>query len=145
MVADLLVYECAVVTTREQRPETDNLGNLPSKFSLDLTRDIYAQYYEFDGIYYVKTLMNSRGKEGNCGRLLFSEQKYGLIQHILVAEDHVGIRSVQFVSSNTVPEPCLIPGVWWTSISGLGGITKVIAHTDVSRATAYLYLRLTSR
>jgi len=132
MVAEFLVHECAAVTAQEQTLEDNHSGYLPSESLIELTRNVYAQYHEFDGVYYIKSLRNSRSKRGKNELLLLGVQKKGAIGRVFVAEDHLGIRSVQFASSDTISEPRPIPGTWWKDISRPGGITKIRAKTDVS-------------
>lgn len=139
MIAEFLIYECAVVTAQEQTLKTDNTASVPSEFSLDLTRNVYAQYRKFDGVIYLKNLLNSQSEKGKYELLLLDVKRISTICKILVAEDHLGIRSIQFASSDTGPEPCPIPGAWWTDITRLGGITKIRVKSDVSEATACFY------
>lgn len=132
MIAKLLVRECAVVTAQEQAlPD-----GLPSEFLVDLSRNIYAQSRDFDGVYYIESLRNSKSEEAAENEvLLLRPQEAGAIHAVLIAEDHVGVRAVHFASSSRVPQTSLGPGVWWKSISRRGGIAKIRATTDVSKAT----------
>lgn len=133
MVAEFLVHECAVVTAQEQMLQDAS----PSESLVDLTRNVYAEYHKFDGVYYIKSLRNSGSKKGKNKLLLLDVQKKGTVCKVFVAEDHLGIRSVQFAPSNTTSMPRPIPGAWWKDISRPGGITKIRVKTDVSRTTAY--------
>ena len=55
MVAQQLVRESAVVTCQQQLLETRT-----SDFTVDLSRNVYAQYVRVDGLRYVQTLSNSK-------------------------------------------------------------------------------------
>jgi hypothetical protein len=137
MVAKLLESECAIVTAQQQTLGDEESGILLPDFIIDLTRNVYAQYYELDGVCYVKTLSNSRPETGKDQRLLFDAQQGGRVHKVLVAEDHLGIRSVRFASCNAVSDTHPVPRAWWKDISGPGGVTKMRATTDVRRTAGW--------
>ncbi|KAH8729173.1 hypothetical protein BGZ61DRAFT_529423 [Ilyonectria robusta] len=95
---------------------------------LDLTQPVYSTYVKVDGRYYVRSLLNAPGTDA-------SKQAYLLLpartekqgpdgddgsKDLFVAEDHVGIRRVIFVSPNRRDEWCRshpsVPGAWWRHI-----------------------------
>lgn len=129
MIAKLLVRECAAVTAQEQTL----LDALPSEFLVDLTHKVYAQYRVVDGVCYIKSLRNTKSETDKKEVLLLRAQEKAAIHKVFIAEDHLGIRSVHFTPSSRRPD--LGPGVWWKCISRRGGIAKIRAITDVSKAT----------
>ncbi|KAI0837178.1 hypothetical protein F5Y06DRAFT_304880 [Hypoxylon sp. FL0890] len=98
---------------------------------VELSCHVYAQFVNYEGIYYLKKLSNSAISGGQGGMLLFRGQPTRLVRKIYIAEDHLGVRCIKFVSANDQPgHNPTIAGVWWRCISELKGINIVRAMTD---------------
>ncbi len=130
MIARSLVRECAVVTAQEQ-----TLGEpLPASFRLDLTRKVYAEYLEVEGVNYIKNLSNTKPKSART-ELLLDAQKTGPVCQLLIAQDHLGVRAVQFAgSAGGAFEAELTPGAWYKDMSMPDGFAGVWVKTDVREA-----------
>ncbi len=139
MIAEFLVRECAVVTAQEQ-----TLGSAVSDCLVDLSRNVYVRYHVVDGFRYIKSLQNSQSGTDKEEQLVYNVRKTGTASKIVIAEDHLGIRLVHFSSNKATGRlkgPDIIPSqsdhlpsTWWRTISRPGGITKIRAKFDVSRA-----------
>ena len=128
MIAELLVRECATVTGQAQAWEQN-----ASDYLVDLSRDVYARYHVVDGVRYVKSLGNFLSETNEEGQLLLDVQKQGGIRKIVIAEDHLGIRLVKFVSLDAVfPKNRHGLRAWWRDISKPTGISEIKVRTDVS-------------
>jgi len=131
MITEFLVPGFATVTAimALQQPLQEHPGALPSESLIDLTRNVYAQYSKFDDTYYVKSLRNSESPTEK-DILLLDARKKGIVNGVFIAEDHLGIRCVQF--SYPVRRWVHRPLLWWTDISRPGGITSIKTKADVS-------------
>lgn len=127
IIAGMLMHECAVVTAQEQVLQ----GAWPSESLVDLARDIYARYQEFDGLYYVTSLRNHKLDEKEL--LVLNAREEGTTRRIIIAQDHLGVRLVQFASSDAASKLRSVPGAWWKDITRASGITKIRTTSDVSR------------
>lgn len=138
MVAGLLVQDCAALTAQEQVHKCDNMGDSV----LDLAQSVYASYVKMDGRYYVKSLRNTAG--ANAGKRTYlvlpaqttrEEGEEEESKDMFVAEDHLGIRQVVFVSPKRSEEWCRnhpsVPGAWWRHISGKDIPSTVATRSDV--------------
>ncbi|KAH6869421.1 hypothetical protein B0T10DRAFT_594670, partial [Thelonectria olida] len=124
MVAEPLIPDCAVLSTKELVHRTDTIGDSV----LDLTLPVYATFVKIDGRYYVRRLLNALGTQDSKQVCLFlpgRTEKQGRDdgdegKDLFVAEDHVGIRQVIFVSPGRRDEWCRshpsVPGAWWKHI-----------------------------
>lgn len=81
---------------------------------VNLHRSVYASFQVVDGVPYVKSLHNSKPGRGEDGGLrLLDTGKTGTVKRIIIADDHLGIRLIRFVSSDAVVStPGHISGVW---------------------------------
>lgn len=124
MIAEPLVQECAFLNTEELVHRVDAIGDSV----LDLTQPVYATYVKVDGRYYVRSLLNAPGTDASKQAYLVlpaRTEKQGPdgddgSKDLFVAEDHVGVRRVIFVSPNRRDEWCKshpsVPGAWWRHI-----------------------------
>lgn len=127
LIAKFLVYEYAGFKTQELALQ----GTSPSESLIDLTRNVYAEYLELDGIPYIKNIWNSKSDGDNSKILLLDTRNENPIYRVFIGDDHLGVRSVLFASSPSMwPRPR--PGLWWRDISSEVAITKIRAKTDVS-------------
>lgn len=96
MIADLLVRECAIVTSMISR---QLLGSSTFGASLvNLSRDIYASFVTMDGVHYFKSLGNSPDPVANSVRVWKARAGSIAIQvEVYFAEDYLGIRKLCFV------------------------------------------------
>src|SRR6266699_2573708 len=122
MTASFLVRESAVVTAQAQSldPAADS--------HVDLSQNVYAIFTAIDGVRYVKHLRNSSrigADEREQYLLVLDVRRQGTVRKVVIAEDHLGIRRVQFISVNMVCGSGLIPGAWWREISRPDGITEL--------------------
>lgn len=125
MVAGLLLEECAVLTAQEQMHRRNNTKDS----ILDLTQPIHVSYVKVDGRTYVKSLRNTAGikTKGEISFILPSPimQDRDVDGHkgkdIFMAEDHLGIRQIVFVSPKHRDNWCCTHpnalGAWWKHIS----------------------------
>lgn len=119
IVARHLVRWCALHMSECQVRTADKVGDSV----LDLNQSVFASYIKIDGRYYIKRLQNtpeSRSGSGCC-LLLPARNSREKDMNIFVAEDHIGIRRVAFVSTKNLEEWCRnqssVPGAWWKNIS----------------------------
>ncbi|KAM5352737.1 hypothetical protein ACJ41O_005459 [Fusarium nematophilum] len=134
MVARLLVEPSAVLTAQEQVHGCDATGDSV----LDLTQPIYASYVKIDGRCYVKSLQNIAGASPNKGTRLLLPAPSTEGRDIFVAEDHLGVRQVVFVSPKRRDEwrrnhPNL-PGAWWRHVLHKAIPSAATIRSDVQRA-----------
>ncbi|CVK92453.1 uncharacterized protein FMAN_07349 [Fusarium mangiferae] len=117
MVAGLLLEDCAALTAQEQLHGCDSA----EEYTLDLTQHVYASYVKMDGQSYVKNLRNTARTDvkGESHIILltpgiYAEENEG--KDMFVAEDHLGIRQIVFVSRKHCDELCRshssAPGAW---------------------------------
>ncbi|CCT69648.1 uncharacterized protein FFB20_10513 [Fusarium fujikuroi] len=117
-----LVRECAAVTAEEQ-----SLGTAVSDTTLDIRRDIYANYTAVEGVRYVKSLCNTASNFGDQDYPTLLCKKSKPIDKIWIAEDHRGIRSVIFCGKDSpLVGPTPITKSWWRSLT-ISNDTKEIA------------------
>ncbi|KAF4920742.1 hypothetical protein CGCVW01_v006623 [Colletotrichum viniferum] len=119
IVARHLVRWCALHMSECQVRTADKVGDSV----LDLNQSVFASYIKIDGRYYIKRLQNtpdSRSGSGCC-LLLPTRNSREKDMNIFVAEDHIGIRRLAFVSTKHLEEWCRnqssVPGAWWKNIS----------------------------
>ncbi|KAH9234049.1 hypothetical protein K456DRAFT_1772389 [Colletotrichum gloeosporioides 23] len=119
IVARHLVRWCALHMLECQVRTADKVGDSV----LDLNQSVFASCIKIDGRYYIKRLQNtpeSRSGSGCC-LLLPTRNSREKDMNIFVAEDHIGIRRVAFVSTKNLKEWCRnqssVPGAWWKNIS----------------------------
>ncbi|KZZ89386.1 hypothetical protein AAL_07685 [Moelleriella libera RCEF 2490] len=139
MIAALLVQECAVVTTEERVHCDEAVGDS----MLDLEQPVYATYVKVDGRYYVQRLLNAPETNGGKQAYLLlpartqkqGQDDVGHGKDLFVAEDHVGIRQVVFVSPHHRDEWCRchpnIPGAWWRHIPRGAIFSNITIKTNV--------------
>lgn len=138
MIAEPLVQECAVLNTEELVHRSDTIGDSV----LDLTQTVYATYVKVDGRYYVRSLLNALGADASKQAFLLlpaRTEKQGPdddeSKDLFVAEDHVGIRQVFFVSPKRRDEWCgshpSVPGAWWRHIPHEAIPSAVAIKTNV--------------
>ncbi|KAI1209198.1 uncharacterized protein F4807DRAFT_467816 [Annulohypoxylon truncatum] len=131
MITDNFVRECAIVTAYEQTLS----ASLPPGNTINLSRDVYAEYTTFDGIRYLKTLRNPEDRKGH-GELVLRGQEVGSIREVYVIDDHFGVRDLLFVSDKDrldriLPSPSSLPsGTWVRRISTPLGIWNVGVECD---------------
>jgi len=107
---------------------------------LDLSRDVYASYVQFEGVRYIKALRNRRRAQAAAREyLILDAAKARTIHKVYVAFDHLGVRQVQFACPNRVlPGSGSVPGLWWKHLSREEGISRLWIKTDVSTSTSIL-------
>ncbi|KAI1500052.1 hypothetical protein F5X99DRAFT_430004 [Biscogniauxia marginata] len=128
LTAQYLVRECAIVTVQELTIQPRVCDSV-----FDLSRDVYVQYVMFEGARYLKSIKNSGCAEAKQeGQLLLDARRARTVQKVYIAEDHLGIRHIQFISSDDKSSRSSldIPGVWWRTICRPNSI-KIRAKTDV--------------
>ncbi|KAH0427535.1 hypothetical protein CcaCcLH18_09600 [Colletotrichum camelliae] len=119
MVARHLVRQCALHMAQSQVRAADKVGDTV----LDLTQSVFASYLKINGRYYIKRLQNSPDPSSGsgCCLLLPAQNSREEDVNIFVAEDHIGIRRVVFVSPKQLEERCRsqssVPSAWWKHIS----------------------------
>lgn len=150
MVAEHLLQLSASLTAQELMHKSDHIGD----FVLDITKPIRASYTKIDGRTYVKHLRNAAEAETETNkgpqswlavpfaREAGEEHETGG-QNLFVAEDHLGIRRVFFVSPKHRKAWCCnppgLPGAWWKrlSISREGAFLTVVIRSDVSESLSH--------
>ncbi|SPO00879.1 uncharacterized protein DNG_03627 [Cephalotrichum gorgonifer] len=128
MVAEHLLRECAVVTCQE----LTSYSHGPES-SVDLSLDVYVTYVKFEGIPYLQTLSNTPpSADGGKAGLVFEPGDGQVVRKIYIGYDHLGVRSIQFATSDDElpPSPPLTDGVWWGELAGEHGIRHLSAKTD---------------
>lgn len=83
--------------------------NVPQRYEILTTEDIWCSFVDFEGICYVKALSNCACTDA---KRIFTPV---LLEHhdfFYVSQDHQGILEVVFASNP--PKVDRIPGVWWT-------------------------------
>ena len=130
MVAGYLVRECAIVTAQEL-----DLDSCAAEASIKLSPGVYAQYTSIEGNLYVQSLHNTLPTGANRWVQLLKPRR-GVIPRVYIAYDHLGIRSIRFVSRKNRewrPPSHDTREVWWTELARKsGGIQWVTAITDAS-------------
>ncbi|OTA80871.1 hypothetical protein M434DRAFT_17566 [Hypoxylon sp. CO27-5] len=128
MIAKHAPMEFLMATTHEQVQRIQS-----SDSDVDLSRDVYARFIMYGGVPYLKELSNSSSPGSKGEMLLFRSQPTRKVRKIYIAEDHLGVRGIKLVSSNSSvppgPSPD-IPGVWWRRLSHDRGIYTIRAVTD---------------
>ncbi len=135
-IAGLLVRECAVVTAQAQ----DDAVIL--EYSVDLSREIYAQYRLVDGVRYLRSLRNHRAPDDEEAEKIFDARKD--VHKILIAEDHRGIRLIRFLSSDAqIPASGPMEGVFWRDLSNSSNALTVGFDVCRDHPSYIMSLRLT--
>lgn len=134
MVAKLFVRECAVVTAQEQMKGC-SASERQTGGAVDLSLNVYAQYYASGGLRHVKCLRNSKPESGEH-HLVWDAQRKSAPRRIFIAEDHLRIRLVRFVSGTPPTPPGRLQGARWSDI-GLyrPAIPKLWTRSDVCAST----------
>ena len=128
MVAQQLVTQCAVVTCQQQMLETRTWD-----FTVDLWRNVYAQYIRVDGLRYVRTLSNSKPEPSSGEWQCLLDTGKRSIDTVVIAEDPIGIRLVRLISPSGPSRPAPIHGAWWREVPIVDKITSLKGETDVIR------------
>ncbi|CAG7565724.1 unnamed protein product [Fusarium equiseti] len=138
MVAGLLLQDCAALTAQEQVHESDSTEHS----ILDLTQPVHVSYVKIDGRFYVKSLRNTATTsiKGGSHIILPAPIAQGVDveknegRDIFVAEDHLGIRQIVFVSPKHRDEWCRThpgaPGAWWKHISRDDIPSTIVIRSD---------------
>ncbi|KAK2773500.1 hypothetical protein CKAH01_13540 [Colletotrichum kahawae] len=133
MVARHLVRQCALHMAQSQVRTADKVGDS----ILDLNQSVFASYIKIDGRHYIKRLQNTpeSGSGSGCCLLLPARNSKEKDMNIFVAEDHIGVRRLAFVSTRKLEEWCRnqssVPGVWWKNISQGVMPSAIIINGDV--------------
>lgn len=144
MVAGLLVQDCATITAQEQVQASNTVDDSV----LDLTQSVYASYVKIDGRYYVKSLQNKAGASGGKGTCLVLPARTARQESkdMFVAEDHLGIRRVVFISPKRRDEWCRnhpsVLGAWWRHISHKAVPSTVAIKGDVREQSMFAISKL---
>ncbi|KAF9770073.1 hypothetical protein IL306_012424 [Fusarium sp. DS 682] len=121
MVASHLVQECANLTGQEQVDgcNSDSVADI----TLDLNQPVYATYVKIDGRSYIKALRNRNEARNKTKGEISIRLSTPIIQDgkankdMFIAQDHLGIRRIFFVSPEHVQQWCRappsVPGAWW--------------------------------
>jgi hypothetical protein len=141
MVAGLLLQDCATLTAQEQVDGCNSDGTADIIF--DPNQPVYATYVKIDGRSYIKTLRNkTRNKtKGEISIRLSTPiiQDGDAEKDMFVAEDHLGIRRIFFVSPKHVEKWCRappsVPGAWWKHMSQHNIPSTMVFKTDVGSQT----------
>ncbi|EXK78195.1 hypothetical protein FOQG_17119 [Fusarium oxysporum f. sp. raphani 54005] len=136
MVAGLLLQDCATLTAQEQVDGCNS--DSAADITFDLNQPVYATYVKIDGRSYIKTLGNkTRNKiKGEISVRLSTPiiQDGDADKDMFVAEDHLGIRRIFFVSPKHVEQWCRappsVPGAWWKHISQYNIPSTMVFKTD---------------
>lgn len=95
----------------------------------NMAHELWACRVEFEGVHYIARLTNERGDQP--ASLIHTPEPGKEIDTMYMAEDHLGLREVFFVSSPDIPAVKHRPGLWWKTMKITGG-TPFKARTDVS-------------
>lgn len=130
MVAENLVMEAATVYSEKMFSPLNLTGK--SYINIDLTKDVYMEYLEIEGISYVKWLNNTN--LGGKGQLIFRARKSQQVKTIYIAFDYLGIRRVSFESPIGVAfnEDCL---PYWVNIRSATRLEILSCIHDVSSSS----------
>ncbi|GJD01246.1 hypothetical protein ColKHC_10071 [Colletotrichum higginsianum] len=132
MVAESLAQACASLTAQEQVQGSVDVDDS----TLDLRQPVYASYVKIDGRCYVKSLQNTPGVSGGKGTYLLQPAQAPKEEsnNMFVAEDHLGICQVVFVSPRSCLEWCrnhpAVLGTWWRHISYKAIPSAVVFRSD---------------
>ena len=141
MIAGYLTRDCARFTLQEQVRGCDKVADSV----LDLKQPIYVSYVKVDGRPYVKSLRNTAGAANDRkGTYLLlparaTREAEGKEdgEDLFMAQDHLGILKVAFVSAKRRDEWCRghqsVPGVWWRHISWKDLPSRIAIISDVGK------------
>lgn len=98
--------------------------------------DIWARHTFYEGVRYIASLTNQRPSEDQADTTLISKSKS--VSTIFIAEDHLGIRDIWFVSTGSTPRRDYA-NVWWRKLEITSLSLPLKTHTDVSFAHTSIY------
>lgn len=125
IIAGFLTREYAILVS--QRLEYCLSKHSLSNSLLDMSLNIFVRFVKIEGAYYIQELRNTTG---TGFELLFDSTKAAYTQCIDIAEDHIGVQRVLFVSSSDKPDLEYSSNLWWTQLPILASTLEV--KTDVS-------------
>lgn len=124
LIADLLLPHYALLKTRGALPDPDAI----SIETITTADKMWYDFTDYEGTSYVSRLSNSPKEHGSLSLTLNANRAPDCL---LTAENHLGIKDIQFTDFHESKAINEQPGTWWRTIplNPLG--TKVNVETDI--------------